>query len=240
MARRSSGSGRHPASSVIARRGCAEAIQTLHRRSDSGLLRFARNDEATYQDVPRRMCVRVLPIDHPHQSKEGAGKAGCRPHPRSACSKKHAAEPQARPNNRPSLRNGLTAYTYSPRCTGLLATVATGIITPATWRQRRGARTIRLRRPARIVRPPAKQRSADPDKPSHPALNVRDDRETSLLVRRDGDRETHFLKKRKKNICRERGDTGDRLERAREMSFSALAISSCETRLYRCGTQIVH
>jgi hypothetical protein len=52
---------------------------------------------------------------------EGAGKAGCRPHPWSACNKKHAAEPQAWPNIRPSLRDRFTAYTYSPRCAGLVS-----------------------------------------------------------------------------------------------------------------------
>jgi hypothetical protein len=34
--------------------------------------------------------------------------------------KKHAAEPQVQPNNRPSLRDGFNAYTRSPRCTGLV------------------------------------------------------------------------------------------------------------------------
>jgi hypothetical protein len=43
--------------------------------------------------------------------------------PRAA--KKHAAEPQVSRTTRPSLRNGFTAYTQSPRRPGLFATVAT-------------------------------------------------------------------------------------------------------------------
>ena len=38
--------------------------------------------------------------------------------------------PQVQPINRHSLRDGLNAYTRSPRCPGLLATVALGIIIP--------------------------------------------------------------------------------------------------------------
>ncbi len=51
--------------------------------------------------------------------QEGAGKAGCRRHPRSAARKCSAGKPhssiQAKPNTRPSLRGGLTAYAVLSR-----------------------------------------------------------------------------------------------------------------------------
>src|SRR5882724_7070500 len=38
--------------------------------------------------------VRAIVFVSPSKREEGAGKAGCPPHPWSACNKKHAAEPQ--------------------------------------------------------------------------------------------------------------------------------------------------
>jgi hypothetical protein len=55
---------------------------------------------------------------------EGAGKAGCRPHPWPASNKKSWRQsPQVWPNIRPSLRSGFPAYTRSPREPGLFAPV---------------------------------------------------------------------------------------------------------------------
>jgi hypothetical protein len=54
-----------------------------------------------------------------------------------------------------------------------------------TWRQRRGARTTRLRRPPKH-RSSAQSLRPAPLRPSHPASNVRDDRETPLFWARDG------------------------------------------------------
>jgi hypothetical protein len=77
----------------------------------------------------------VVPLN-----REGAGSAGCWPHPRALrakemhfCARKHR---QGSRNNRHSLRNGFTAYTWSPRSTGLvslrrLAFVTQGL-TPAS------------------------------------------------------------------------------------------------------------
>ena len=72
----------------------SEAIQG--HAYDSGLLRFARNDGAD-QDTHLHSrgtkcpsCWKQLALE----MTEGAGKAGCPPHPWSACRKKHAAEPQ--------------------------------------------------------------------------------------------------------------------------------------------------
>jgi hypothetical protein len=53
--------------------------------------------------------------------QEGAGNAGCSPHPWPACNKKAGGSHQVRRNSRHSLRNGLTAYTCSPWCTGLFS-----------------------------------------------------------------------------------------------------------------------
>ena len=56
--------------------------------------------------------------------REGAGKAGCGPHPWPASNKKSWRQlPQVWPNIRPSLRSGFTAYTRSPREPGFLAPV---------------------------------------------------------------------------------------------------------------------
>src|SRR5262249_34828484 len=60
--------------------------------------------------------VRVVPIDVPSSWTEGAGKTGCPSHPWSACRKKARGRTTGtNRNNRPSLRNGVTAYTCSPR-----------------------------------------------------------------------------------------------------------------------------
>jgi len=83
--------------------------------------------------------------------------------------------------NRHSLRNGSTAYTRSPRCTGLDSHRRPGIITqdliPAS-----GDRD-------RAISPYASACSSrTPPRPSHPASNVRDDREAPLLWERDARR----------------------------------------------------
>jgi len=72
------------------------------------------------------LCISLAPS----KSKEGAGKAGCRPHPWPASKQKSWRQtPQDWPNNRPSLRNGFTAYTYSPRGPGFLAPVIPRLVT---------------------------------------------------------------------------------------------------------------
>src|ERR1700760_34455 len=80
--------------------------------------------------ISRRMLRPSYAHGFPSRSRgrrEGRAPAGAHG-PRAT--KKHAAEPQVQPKNaRPPLRNGFNAYTCSPRCTGLLATVAGGIIT---------------------------------------------------------------------------------------------------------------
>ena len=108
-------------------------------RRDSGLLRCARNDGARgavalaqhasqFADTPTHPRDLLRPSfassRHPPMS-EGAGKTGCRPGthgPLCACSAKglHSGI-QVKPNTRPSLRSGLTAYAeFSPGSDALL------------------------------------------------------------------------------------------------------------------------
>ena len=101
---------------------------------------------------------------------------------------------------RPSLRNGFTAYTRSPRGTGLDCPRHRAARHCATWCQRRGTRTTRLRRPHRL------HSSREPTRPSHPASNVRDDREAPLVRKRDSGKKAQLSEKRKPNIFR--GGTG--------------------------------
>jgi hypothetical protein len=96
-----------------------------------------------------------------------------------ACkNKKHASKsPQARRNIRHSLHDGLAVYTCSPRCPGLLATVA-GVMREH-HRQRdpsvggSGPHDFAARLAALVLR--------CAKRPSHPAPNVRDDRDTPLF-----------------------------------------------------------
>jgi hypothetical protein len=91
---------------------------------------------------------------------------------------------------RHSLRNGVTAYTRSPRCAGLVshrrlarhhgAKLDTSVGVP-------GPRDFAVR--AGIARP------ARPARPSHPAHNVRDDREAPLFGRRGMATDNHIFPK---------------------------------------------
>jgi len=92
-------------------------------------------------------CVRVMHRSRPLRS-EGAGNAGCGPHPWPACNKKRRRQsPQARPEQ-PAFPArwlyGLCAR--SPRCTGLFSHRRLQARHPQAWSQRREIRTTRLRR----------------------------------------------------------------------------------------------
>jgi hypothetical protein len=82
-------------------------------------------DNETSIYFPATRCARVLLYRSPSQSEEGAGNAGCWPHPRGlACKGKCTLRTQATTGSakqRHSLRNGVTAYTWSPRCAGLVS-----------------------------------------------------------------------------------------------------------------------
>jgi hypothetical protein len=126
--------------------------------------------------------------------EEGAGNAGCPPHPRPPCIMK---EPQVwSGQSRPSLRNGFNAYGALPGDRAFLPPSPREPGFAQAWHQRRGARTTRLcrtRTPSPTTRdrpgtgPPqfwrkraSIARPATPPRPSHPALHVRDDREAPL------------------------------------------------------------
>src|SRR5580704_5346800 len=61
------------------------------------------------------LCWKIRPSDN-----KGAGKAGCPPHPRPPCIKKHGEGTTGEDGAiRPSLRDGFTAYTALSSGTGL-------------------------------------------------------------------------------------------------------------------------
>jgi len=103
-------------------------------------------------------------------------------HPWPPCVKKCTGqEPQAWPMH-PGLPcatvYGLYALSSVRRAFWPPSSARCGASSP-TWYQRRGIRTTRLRRPRRIVRPHGKPH-CDTLRPSHPAPDVRDDREAPL------------------------------------------------------------
>src|SRR5215472_18848095 len=80
--------------------------------------------------------------------KEGAGNAGCQVAPaalRANGKSTQASHYRYAETIRHSLRDGLRAYTCSPRCTGLVSHRCSQIITCKARHQRRGARTTRFR-----------------------------------------------------------------------------------------------
>ena len=105
------------------------------------------------------------------EKQEGAGKAGCRPHPLPASNKKSWRQsPQAWPNIRPSLRNGVTAYSALSPGTGLSCPRRSR----ASSAQELGLSVGRSGPHAFAVRADD-ARLASSSRPSHPALHVRDD-----------------------------------------------------------------
>ncbi len=132
---------------------------------------------------------------------------------------------------RHSLRNGFKAYTRSPRCPGLIAAVVrrsrrvgpvrADIATSTNLTSASGGQdhTILPSAPVRFV-------VARPVRPSHPAPNVRDDREMPLLWKQDGAELARFLIFVKRKI---RGhsdlDEPNKIESVHEIGFSARAIS---------------
>src|SRR5258707_15448905 len=92
-------------------------------RGTAGIFREAGNNErglgATFWETYRTHVHLLGPLSRPSclddkalQRTEGAGKAGCPPHPWSACNKKSTRQNHRyRRIIRPSLRNGFTAYT---------------------------------------------------------------------------------------------------------------------------------
>jgi hypothetical protein len=161
------------------------ASATLDRPVEPGNGRSNRVGAIATRETPfsRRHRVRALLMIRPPNCKEGAGKAGCSPHPWPACRKKAGgSHHRSGRNNRPSPRDGLTTYTYSPRCAGLVshrpcATLKASSQVGASVGAPGPYDFAVL--PRSVVRP--RYRAPTRNRPPHPALNVRDDRETPLL-----------------------------------------------------------
>ncbi len=119
-----------------------------HRRAEG--TGADENDKGICSSILATHDARVMIINSALQV-EGAGKAGHRLMPVARLQqKKQAAVTTGQPDDRPSLRDGLTAYTHSPRGPGCLAPVTGGSSSPPARPQRREARTMRLHR----ARPP--------------------------------------------------------------------------------------
>ena len=92
-----------------------------------------------------RRCLPELCSILARPKQEGAGKAGCRRHPRSAARMAHAKRPhssiQVKPNTRPSLRDGLTAYVVLS--SGSVALLPPSPLRPGLMRRRLAATSSR-------------------------------------------------------------------------------------------------
>ena len=159
--------------------------QPFSRHSGARLLARApegrRSFDETHEHVlatrfASEFCKIVAPLD-PRGHRECRMLAA----PASlACKRNALLRTQAitgQPDNRHSLRNGVTAYTWSPRCAGLSGhrrrvLVTRGLISASGDRDR-------------TISPSASHHSSvDARRPSHPAPTPRDDREAPLFVGR--------------------------------------------------------
>jgi len=127
---------------------------------------------------PRRLSrASFAQTSNPPRS-EGAGNAGCQAHPQPRMRKSKAYElvTTGQPND-PAFP-AQWAYGFLRALSGDRAFLSPWVTTLArcTGCQRRGIKTTRLRRPRFATRQLAKPQ------PSHPAPNVRDDRDTPLLI----------------------------------------------------------
>jgi len=116
------------------------------------------------------------------QGMPGAGRTHGPPAEKKAGGSHHGSAE----TSRHSPRDGFTAYFALSPGTGSLAPVIGAMREHRcpTWLQHREARTTRLDRAHQAVRP-HEDHAAAPTRPPHPALNVRDGRETPPHVRRD-------------------------------------------------------
>ena len=142
---------------------------------------WRRMDHAKNDDARPRSRGALRPsfaIRSPSSKTEGAGKAGCRSHPWSACNKK---------------ARGRT--TGTSRTTGLPCAMVLRLIRdlpgdrallPPSSADRSADLTPALGRQDHTISPSASCCSShNTSRPSHPAPNVRDDREAPLLRQRD-------------------------------------------------------
>jgi hypothetical protein len=172
---------------------CATRPDLILRRREAPSRRMgrAKTPRQTQLGIPAARNARVM---HRRCPSGNRGRRECRCNERTrslACNgRKHASKsPQVRRNNGIPCAMVFPAYTRSPRCPGLIATVAS--------RSSRGSIPASGDRD-HTISPAARCRSsAAPQRPSHPAPNVRDDREAPLLRARDARKQPHASEKRK-------------------------------------------
>jgi hypothetical protein len=155
--------------SAVAHRAKAEAIHPSARAQAwiaSSLSLLAMTSKMSGSRLPKaaRTRLRILAAWDVRglleflapSNEEGAGKTGCALHPRSRVQKQienaheHTGSAEA---IRPSLRDGVTAYFELSLVTGLFCHHRSQAAEASlrTWRQHRGARTTRLRRPRALA-----------------------------------------------------------------------------------------
>ena len=155
---------------------------------------------------------------------EGAGKAGRRLGPRSACRQKARGRTTGQPRHtRPSLHDVWTAYTYSPRGPALLPP------SPTDHRHRRLGISIGMPGPydfAVRLGPfvGTTKVMLRPETPTASRSACRDDRDTPFVPGRDDVNQSRFLIKRNSKIVGPRLGRSNRLEGTDENSPCAQAV----------------
>jgi hypothetical protein len=184
---------------------------------------------ATWILVLAAECARALHDVTLFKNERAQGRPGAdRTHgPRATKSTRqnHRYEP----NIRPPLRNGFNSlYVISPG-TGSLAPVVHALVA-----RRLGISTgmpgphdfaVRIALFVRMIRS-----RCSSIRPSHPALHVRDDRDTPLCTRRDVTKIADFQKKCKKNICSMILNSSMHLKRHAKIVSTRMSLEpSCES-----------
>ena len=140
--------------------------------------------------VSRRRCTPELRMNHPHGRQRAQGRPGAgRTHGPPANRKAGGSHHRLGRDTRPSLRNGFNGV--------LRALPGDRALLPPSQADRSAHlasasgcqdHTTSSSASASFVR--TKQSRAPPKRPSHPRLTCRDDRDTSLSMRRDGGEST--------------------------------------------------
>ncbi len=166
------------------------------------------------------LCTLAAPRSREAQGRPGAGCTHGPPAEKNAGGSHHRYEPDIRP----PLRDGSTVAPWSPRCAGLsghrclrsaLALCRRGIGIGMPGPHDLAVRLGAVRRHDRSRR--------SPRRPPHPAPDVRDGRELSLVW--DGMwRDKHKFGKKERRIFLSRGlDRANQVDAVREFGFSAQA-----------------
>jgi hypothetical protein len=169
---------------VISRSNVKQLLPSLRAKRSNpslsllkhGLLRRCapRNDEQHHSRGAIMPEFRIIHVPPGYKRAQGTPGDGLT-HGPPAVRKAGGSDHRLSRISRHSLRNGFTAYTCSPRCAGLVShrhlsfiidklDTSVGVPGPHDF----AVRTVAAR-------------LAAPTRPSHPASNVRDDRETPLL-----------------------------------------------------------